>query len=53
MDEFFKLLIFSGMMNNITEKNFGSTKFNIEDENDEDEDFDDDILNLDYNERID
>ena len=50
MDEFFKLLIFSGMMNNITEMNFGFAKFNIEDE---DEDFDDDILDLDYNEGID
>lgn len=48
MDEFFKLLIFSGMMNNITEKNFGFTKINIEDE-----DFDDDMLDFDYDEEID
>lgn len=49
MDEFFKLLIFSEMMNNITEKNFGFTKSNII----EDEDFDDDMLDFDYDEGID
>lgn len=47
MDEFFKLLIFSGMMGNITKKNFGNTEFNIEDE----EDIDDTLeLDLDYDE---